>query len=88
MEKAKREFEAELAEKKHQIEVLEDAIQLAENARSRFEVNLQSVKIEFEKTLHRKEIESEEKRRGLSNQVSKFLLSTWTFFPKKDYCSF
>lgn len=41
LEKAKRDLEAEIAEQHVQIEELEDAVQIAEDARLRLEVNLQ-----------------------------------------------
>lgn len=69
MERAKRDLEADLAVKKQQIEELEDAVQLAEDARLRLEVNSQAARSEFEKALQQKEAEGEDKRRGLLKQV-------------------
>lgn len=41
LEKAKRQLEAELQEQRAQVEELEDAVQIAEDARLRLDVNLQ-----------------------------------------------
>lgn len=41
LEKAKRQLESELQEQRAQVEELEDAVQMAEDARLRLDVNLQ-----------------------------------------------
>uniref|UniRef100_A0A915KK39 Myosin tail domain-containing protein n=1 Tax=Romanomermis culicivorax TaxID=13658 RepID=A0A915KK39_ROMCU len=64
----KMELEKILNEKKTEIEELEDAVQLAESAKSRLEVTSQAAKAEFEKTLLQKENEAKEKRMSLMKQ--------------------
>lgn len=69
LERAKRQLEQELADLRAQIEELEDAVQLAEDARLRIEVTSQGQKAEFERVLALKEQEDEDKKRALLKQV-------------------
>ncbi|CAD5216368.1 unnamed protein product [Bursaphelenchus okinawaensis] len=69
LERAKRQLEQEAADLRAQVEELEDAVQLAEDARLRIEVTSQGQKNEFERVLAVKEQEDEEKRRSLLKQV-------------------
>lgn len=65
----KLELEKIINDQKTEIEELEDAVQLAESARSRLEITSQAAKTEFEKTLQQKENEAKEKRASLLKQV-------------------
>ncbi|TMS36883.1 hypothetical protein L596_003949 [Steinernema carpocapsae] len=69
LEKAKRALEQELITCKTQVEELEDAIQIADDARLRGEVNWNAVKADMERQLTAKETEREENRRGLLKQI-------------------
>jgi myosin protein heavy chain len=51
------------------VEELEDAVQLAEDARLRLEVNQQAARTEFEQQLAQREHEEEERRRTLLKQL-------------------
>uniref|UniRef100_A0A1I7YVJ0 Myosin_tail_1 domain-containing protein n=1 Tax=Steinernema glaseri TaxID=37863 RepID=A0A1I7YVJ0_9BILA len=69
LEKAKRQLEQELLNAKTTIEELEDALQIAEDARLRNEVNTQAMRDNFERQLTAKDAEREENRRGLLRQI-------------------
>ncbi|KAK0397312.1 hypothetical protein QR680_002080 [Steinernema hermaphroditum] len=69
LEKTKRQLEQDLLTAKTTIEELEDALQIAEDARLRNEVNTQAMKDNFERQLNAKESEREENRRGLLRQI-------------------
>lgn len=79
MERAKRDLEAQLLEKKAIIEELEDNYQLAEDGRLRLEVNFNAAKTEFEKALQSKDGDGEDKRRGLLKQVRIFFFVSCLF---------
>lgn len=69
LEKAKRDLETQLLDKKAIIDELEDAVQLSEDARLRLEVNLQASKAEYDRSIQAKDAEIEEKRKGYLKQV-------------------
>ncbi|CAP23200.2 Protein CBR-NMY-1 [Caenorhabditis briggsae] len=69
LEKAKRSLEAELADMRAQMEELEDNLQMAEDARLRLEVTNQALKSESDRAISNKDVEAEEKRRGLLKQI-------------------
>ncbi len=69
MEKAKRQLDQAFKDQKVQIEELEDAVQLSEDARLRLEVNLQAEKAERERALQQKDLEVEDRRKQLVKQV-------------------
>lgn len=69
LEKAKRSLEAELADMRVQMEELEDNLQISEDARLRLEVTNQAIRAENERALSNKDVEAEEKRRGLLKQL-------------------
>lgn len=68
LQNSKRQLELQLADQRTQIEELEDAVQLAEDARLRLEVTLQAMKGEHERALAAKEQEGEDKRRALQKE--------------------
>ena len=87
LEKAKRLLEAQLEEKKQQIEELEDELQITEDAKLRMEVNMQAAKTQFDRELAARDEQNEEKRKALLKQVrggmsvlfhKKFLVQTLT----------
>ncbi|EFO89923.1 CRE-NMY-1 protein [Caenorhabditis remanei] len=69
LEKAKRSLEAELVDMRAQMEELEDNLQMAEDARLRLEVTNQALKSESDRAISNKDVEAEEKRRGLLKQI-------------------
>ena len=69
LEKAKRSLEAQLDEKKQQIEELEDELQITEDAKLRMEVNMQAAKTQFDRELAARDEQNEEKRKALLKQV-------------------
>jgi myosin protein heavy chain len=69
LEKAKRQLEAEVADLRTQVEELEDAVQLAEDARLRQEVNQQAARSDFDQQLAQREQEEEERRRLMQKQM-------------------
>ena len=69
LEKAKRSLEAQLEEKKQNIEELEDELQITEDAKLRMEVNMQAAKTQFERELAARDEQNEEKRKALLKQV-------------------
>ena len=62
-------LEQELVDVRAQMEELEDAYQLAEDARLRLEVNLQALKTDHERSLGTKEQEDEDRRRQLYKRI-------------------
>lgn len=72
LEKAKRDLENQLQEKKAVIEELEDAYQLSEDAKLRLEINFQALRNDFERSVQAKEAETEEKRKVYLKQVEDF----------------
>ena len=58
-----------MEELKTQLEELEDELQDTENANLRLEVNLQAMKIQFERDLQDRDEQSEEKQQQLVIQV-------------------
>uniref|UniRef100_A0A915D3J7 Myosin tail domain-containing protein n=1 Tax=Ditylenchus dipsaci TaxID=166011 RepID=A0A915D3J7_9BILA len=76
LEKEKRRLEEESINLRAQVEELEDALQLAEDARLRSDVNLQAIRNENERSLSLKDQEAEEKRRSLKNNSEKWK-SSW-----------
>jgi len=73
----KLELEKVIGDQKAEIEELEDAVQLAESARSRLEITSQAARSEFERTLQQKEADAKEKRAALLKQVG---LAYWLGF--------
>lgn len=71
LEKSKRLLEAQLEEKKQQIEELEDELQITEDAKLRMEVNMQAAKTQFDRELSARDEQNEEKRKALLKQVRK-----------------
>lgn len=69
LEKAKRILEGQLEEQKHQIEELEDELQLTEDSKLRLEVNMQALKAQLERDLQARDEQNEEKRKALIKQV-------------------
>ena len=69
LEKSKRLLEAQLEEKKQQIEELEDELQITEDAKLRMEVNMQAAKTQFDRELAARDEQNEEKRKALLKQV-------------------
>ncbi len=69
LEKSKRQLEQALLDQKAQVEELEDALQIAEDARLRLEVMGQATRTDIERQLAAKDAEQEEKRRALLKQV-------------------
>lgn len=69
LEKSKRLLEAQLDEKKQQIEELEDELQITEDAKLRMEVNMQAAKTQFDRELSARDEQNEEKRKALLKQV-------------------
>ncbi|KAJ7392035.1 Myosin-10 [Desmophyllum pertusum] len=65
LEKAKRLLEAQLEEKRQQIEELEDEVQITEDAKLRMEVNMQAAKTQFDRELAARDEQNEEKRKAL-----------------------
>lgn len=52
-----------------QMEELEDELQTAEDAKLHLEVNMQALKVQFQRDLQGREEQSEEKRKQLHKQV-------------------
>uniref|UniRef100_A0A8R1I4E6 Uncharacterized protein n=1 Tax=Caenorhabditis japonica TaxID=281687 RepID=A0A8R1I4E6_CAEJA len=69
LEKAKRSLDAELADMRVQMEELEDNLQISEDARLRLEVTNQALRTESERAISNKDVEAEEKRRGLLKTI-------------------
>ncbi|XP_078199858.1 uncharacterized protein LOC100412610 isoform X2 [Callithrix jacchus] len=67
--KSRRLLEQQVEELKTQLEELEDELQDTENANLRLEVNLQAMKIQFERDLLGRDEQSEEKQQQLVRQV-------------------
>ena len=76
LEKAKRLLEAQLEEKKQQIEELEDELQITEDAKLRMEVNMQAAKTQFDRELAARDEQNEEKRKALLKQVGIAIIIT------------
>ncbi len=70
MEKAKRGLEAQVEEMTIQIEELEDELQTAEDAKLHLEVNMQALKVQFQRDLQVREAQNEDKRKQLLKQVN------------------
>ncbi|CAB3408223.1 unnamed protein product [Caenorhabditis bovis] len=68
LEKAKRRLEEELNKAEQQIIDLEDALQLAEDAKSRMEINLQAARHEHERQLSAREEDEEDRKKTLIAQ--------------------
>lgn len=66
-------LESQLEEMRTQLEELEDELQVTEDAKLRLEVNLQAAKANYDRELHAKEEQAEEKRRAIIKQVSHVL---------------
>ncbi|KAK6734342.1 hypothetical protein RB195_017866 [Necator americanus] len=69
LEKAKKRLEEELAEAKDQIIELEDALQIADDAKTRGEVMLQAAKQDLERQLLQRGEEEEDQRRSLNKRL-------------------
>ncbi|EYC22946.1 hypothetical protein Y032_0016g3031 [Ancylostoma ceylanicum] len=69
LEKAKKRLEEELAEAKDQIIELEDALQMADDAKTRGEVMLQAAKQDWERQLSQRSEEEEDQRRSLNKRL-------------------
>uniref|UniRef100_A0A671ML26 Myosin-11-like n=1 Tax=Sinocyclocheilus anshuiensis TaxID=1608454 RepID=A0A671ML26_9TELE len=69
LEKAKRGLEARVEEMIIQMEELEDELQTAEDAKLHLEVNMQALKVQFQRDLQVREEQNEEKRKQLLKQV-------------------
>lgn len=69
LEKTKRRLDEELNRAEQQIIELEDALQIAEDARSRVEVNMQAMRTEFERQLAAREEDEEDRKKGLSSKI-------------------
>uniref|UniRef100_A0A915I508 Myosin tail domain-containing protein n=1 Tax=Romanomermis culicivorax TaxID=13658 RepID=A0A915I508_ROMCU len=69
LEKARRSLQTELDEVRMQVEELEDNLKLSEDARLRLEVNMQAMKIDFEKNLQIKEMELDGKKKSYLKQI-------------------
>uniref|UniRef100_A0A0N5A3F0 Myosin motor domain-containing protein n=1 Tax=Parastrongyloides trichosuri TaxID=131310 RepID=A0A0N5A3F0_PARTI len=69
LEKAKRQLEGELLNYKIQVEELDNMVQDHDDARLRWEVNIQGMKTEYERNLAAKEQDAEEKRRHLQRTI-------------------
>nr|XP_054101933.1 myosin-9 isoform X4 [Callithrix jacchus] len=67
--KSRRLLEQQVEELKTQLEELEDELQDTENANLQLEVNLQAMKIQFERDLQGRDEQSEEKQQQLVRQV-------------------
>ena len=79
LEKAKRSLEAQLEEKKQNIEELEDELQITEDAKLRMEVNMQAAKTQFERELAARDEQNEEKRKALLKQVRGLSSHSWDY---------
>ncbi|RCN39601.1 myosin head [Ancylostoma caninum] len=69
LEKAKKRLEEELAEARDQIVELEDALQMADDAKTRGEVMLQAAKQDWERQLSQRSEEEEDQRRSLNKRL-------------------
>lgn len=69
LEKTKRRLDEEVNRAEQQIIELEDALQIAEDARSRVEVNMQAMKAEFERQLAAREEDEEDRKKGLNSKL-------------------
>uniref|UniRef100_A0A6F7P0X3 Myosin-11 n=1 Tax=Haemonchus contortus TaxID=6289 RepID=A0A6F7P0X3_HAECO len=69
LEKAKKRLEEELMEAKEQIIELEDALQMADDAKTRTEVMHQAAKQDWERQLSQKNDKEEDQRRSLSKRL-------------------
>uniref|UniRef100_A0A8C4KKI2 Myosin heavy chain 11 n=1 Tax=Dromaius novaehollandiae TaxID=8790 RepID=A0A8C4KKI2_DRONO len=72
LEKSKRAFEQQVEEMKTQLEELEDELQATEDAKLRLEVNMQALKVQFERDLQARDEQNEEKRRQLLRQLHEY----------------
>ncbi|KHJ82563.1 hypothetical protein OESDEN_17743 [Oesophagostomum dentatum] len=70
LEKTRKRLEDELAEAREQIVELEDALQLADDAKTRGEVMLQAAKQDWERQVAQRSEEEEDQRRSLTKRVS------------------
>ena len=73
LERAKRLLKQDLAEKKTQLEELGDKLQQTEDKKLQLEVNMNTLKAQYERNLVAKEEAAEEKRRGMAKQVRQFM---------------
>ncbi|PIO71967.1 hypothetical protein TELCIR_06117 [Teladorsagia circumcincta] len=69
LEKARKRLEEELAEAREQIAELEDALQMADDAKTRSDVMHQAAKQEWERQLSQRNDEEEDQRRSLTKRV-------------------
>uniref|UniRef100_A0A1I7T443 Myosin motor domain-containing protein n=1 Tax=Caenorhabditis tropicalis TaxID=1561998 RepID=A0A1I7T443_9PELO len=69
LEKTKRRLDEELSRAEQQIIDLEDALQMAEDAKSRVEVNMQAMKADFERQLTVREEDEEDRKKGLASKI-------------------
>nr|AAC47238.1 non-muscle myosin heavy chain II [Caenorhabditis elegans] len=69
LEKTKRRLDEELSRAEQQIIELEDALQLADDARSRVEVNMQAMRSEFERQLASREEDEDDRKKGLTSKI-------------------
>ncbi|VDO70355.1 unnamed protein product [Heligmosomoides polygyrus] len=69
LEKAKKRLEEELLEAREQIIELEDALQMADDAKTRSEVMHQAAKQDWERQLSQKNDDQEDHRRALSKKI-------------------
>ncbi|KAF4015616.1 hypothetical protein G4228_007002 [Cervus hanglu yarkandensis] len=72
LEKSKRALETQMEEMKTQLEELEDELQATEDAKLRLEVNMQALKVQFERDLQARDEQNEEKRRQLQRQLHEY----------------
>lgn len=69
LERSKRQLEEEVRNIKAQVEELEDALTVSEDARLRMDVTMQAMRKEHERALSTKTDEEDESRRSLSNRI-------------------
>ncbi|KAM3622836.1 uncharacterized protein V6R79_003764 [Siganus canaliculatus] len=69
LERSKRAMEQQLEEMKTQLEELEDELQTTEDAKLRLEVNMQAMKVQFDRDLQARDEQGEDRRKQLVKQV-------------------
>ncbi|XP_051987354.1 myosin-11-like isoform X2 [Xyrauchen texanus] len=69
LEKTKRGLEAQVEEMQIQIEELEDELQTSEDAKLHLDINMQALKVQFQRDQQGREDQSEERRKQLLKQV-------------------
>lgn len=75
-----------MEEQKHQIEELEDELQLTEDSKLRLEVNMQALKAQLERDLQARDEQNEEKRKALIKQVRRFFCFILTLYIEQKVC--